>query len=488
MLKAGIHLSTRRHSGRGSTTHGEFIISTETARDAAQKFLAARVDYERALSIPYQTHGFKLDRMRELLRRLGDPQDRLAIVHVAGTKGKGSTTAMIGAVLGAAGYRTGLFTSPHLEQIEERITVDGQLCPPEELTRLLLEIRPVVEQLDAESTANDAGRATYFEIVTAVALLYFVAQRVDVAVLEVGLGGRLDSTNVCRPLVSVITSISFDHTRQLGDTLAAIAWEKAGIVKPGRPVVSGVLAEEPRAVVRQVCRKSGSPLAELGREFSFDYTPPPHLERGPEAGRLTFHYHGPTVHYDYADLALGLLGRHQAANAAVAIAAIQELRLQGFTIDEPAIARGLAELRWPARIELLGWRPAIVVDAAHNVASVEALVRSLQESFQVARRRLLFATTREKDLSGMLACLLPAFDEVVFTQYATNPRAVPAEEAAAAARAIGGQAYWVQRDPVEAWHELRARSAPDDLLCVTGSFFLAAEIRRMLAPPQGARS
>jgi dihydrofolate synthase/folylpolyglutamate synthase len=425
--------------------------------------------------------------MRELLRRLGNPQERLPIVHVAGTKGKGSTSAMVAAVLGAAGYRTGLFISPHLERIEERITVDGQACPSDELVRLLERVRPVVETLDAEATADNSGRATYFEIVTAVALLYFVAQRVDLAVLEVGLGGRLDSTNVCRPLVSVITSISFDHTRQLGDTLAAIAWEKAGIVKPGRPVVSGVVAEEPRQVVRQVCRGAGAPLVELGQHFSFEYTPPTHLEQGPAPGRLAFHYQGPTGRYDYPSLPLGLLGRHQAANAAVALAAIQELRTQGFAIDEPALARGLSALRWPARIELLAWHPAVIVDAAHNVASVEALVRSLQESFQVARRRLLFATTREKDLAGMLACLLPAFDEVVFTQYATNPRAVPADEAAAAAATISGRTYPVQPDAVAAWNDLRARSGPNDLLCVTGSFFLAAEIRRALTTDAGTR-
>jgi dihydrofolate synthase/folylpolyglutamate synthase len=459
----------------------------QPARDTALGFLAGRVDYERAQSIPYQNHCFKLERMQELLRRLGNPQDQVPIIHVAGTKGKGSTSAMMAAILGAAGYRAGLFTSPHLERIEERITVDGQACPPDELVRFLDRVRPVVEALDAEAVADDpqGGRATYFEIVTAVALLWFVDQRVDVAVLEVGLGGRLDSTNVCRPLVSVITSISFDHTRQLGNTLAAIAWEKAGIVKPGRPVVSGVLLDEPRKVIRQVCLELGAPLAELDREFHFDYSPPVHLEREPVAGRLQFHYHGRSAQYAYRDLPLSLLGRHQAANAAVALAAIEEIRSQGFTIEPSAVARGLAGLRWPARIELVARQPAIVIDAAHNVASVEALVQSLRESFQVARRRLLFATTREKDLAGMLASLLPAFDDVVFTQYSSNPRAVPAEEAAAAAGVIGGTSYPVCPDPLVAWNELRSRCGPEDLLCVTGSFFLAAEIRRIVVVASG---
>lgn len=455
---------------------------TQASRDAALQFLNGRVDFERTLSIPYQTHCFKLDRMQELLRRLGDPQDRLSIVHVAGTKGKGSTTAMIGAVLRAAGFRTGLFTSPHLDRIEERITVDGRPCEPDELVRLLNEVRPVVETLDNLAAADDSsgGRATYFEIVTAVAYLHFVAQQVDFAVLEVGLGGRLDSTNICRPRVSVITSISYDHTRQLGNTLSAIAWEKAGIIKPGSPVVSGVTVDEPRRVIREVCQEHNAPLAELGEQFSFDYSPPTHLEREAPGGRFAFHYHGPTALYDWPDLRLNLLGRHQAANAAVALAAIEELRRQGSSVGLEAVAQGLASVEWPARIEMVGRRPAIVVDGAHNVASVEALVQSLAESFQVASRRLLFATTREKDLSGMLARLLPAFDEVVFTQYSSNPRAVPAEEAAAVATTINGRTYAARPEPLAAWRELRSRSGPDDLLCVTGSFFIAAEIRRLV--------
>ena len=236
---------------------------------AALRFLMDRIDYERTLSMPCSEEAFKLDRMRELLRRLGDPQNRMPIVHVAGTKGKGSTAAMMAAVLSAAGYRTGLFTSPHLDRVEERIVIDGQPCSAEELAALVELVRPAVEALDRETEVekgtgpicrNDPEGAahklelspcpplgpTYFEIITAAALCHFARRRVDAAVLEVGLGGRLDSTNVCTPAVSIITSISFDHVKQLGDTLAAIAAEKAGIIKPGVPVVSGVTADEPR--------------------------------------------------------------------------------------------------------------------------------------------------------------------------------------------------------------------------------------------------
>ncbi len=278
---------------------------------------------------------------------------------------------------------------------------------------------------------------TYFEIVTAMALCHFARRRVDAAVLEVGLGGRLDSTNVCTPCVSIITSISFDHTKQLGGTLAAIAAEKAGIIKPGVPVISGVVAEEPREVIRRIARQNGCRLVELGVDFDFDYHPPRHLERAasparfdfvkprPSVAELSQHVPRPMVAALHADR---LIGRHQAANAAVALATVEELRRAGWTIPEAAIRRGLAEVAWPARVEVVARRPAVVLDAAHNAASIAALVETLDESFSVGRRLLVFATTQEKDLRGMLQRLLGRFDHVIFTRYLNNPRGVPPEE------------------------------------------------------------
>ena len=258
--------------------------------ETALRFLAERIDYERMRIMPYGLAEFRLSRMRQLLARLGNPQKGLPIVHVAGTKGKGSTSAALAAVLSAAGYRTGLFTSPHLERIEERIAVDGLTCPPAQLAALLAEIRPVVEALDRRAARRGGGRIgpTYFEVLTAAALLHFAREKIDLAVLEVGLGGRLDATNVCTPVVSIIASISFDHTRQLGNTLAAIAGEKAGIVKRGVPVVSGVTADEPRQVIREVCRRRRCRLLERGVDFDFEYRPPRHLERAPAAGSMDF--------------------------------------------------------------------------------------------------------------------------------------------------------------------------------------------------------
>lgn len=465
-------------------------------RQAAQRFLDERIDYERIEAVRYEARVFKLDRVRELFRRLGSPHLKVPVVHVAGTKGKGSTVAMIGAMLSAAGYRTGRFTSPHLDTIEERMAVDGQPCPAGELVELVDRLRPVVAAMDEVAAAGDprAQGPTYFEIATAMAIMHFVRCRVDVAVLEVGLGGRLDSTNVCRPLVSAITSISYDHTRQLGNTLESIAREKAGIIKSGVPVVSGVAEAAPREVIRGVCRRRGCRLAELGVDFEFDYRPPRGLESGAGKGSLDFHDRRGGRQGSYQRLGLPLLGRHQASNAAVALAALGELRQTGWKIGEEAVRSGLASVVWPVRLELLARRPAVVCDAAHNLASVDALLQVLRESFSVRRRLLVFGTTREKDARGMLQRLLPRFDEVIFTLYVDNPRAVPPEELRAIAAEQTGRRYRVCAGPTDAWKAVRSLAAAEDLICVTGSFFLAAEMRRQILtrpltyPAQGAAS
>jgi dihydrofolate synthase/folylpolyglutamate synthase len=452
--------------------------STGLAEDQALEFLASRINYERAVAIPYGKRDFRLDRMRSLLARLGNPQDALRIVHVAGTKGKGSAAAMIAAVLSAAGYRTGLYSSPHLDRVEERLMVDALPCPASELAELVARVQPIVLAMDAEGPQNDASqRPTYFEIVTALALLHFAKQRVQAAVLEVGMGGRLDSTNVCRPLVSVITSISFDHTQQLGTTLAAIAGEKAGILKPGVPVVSGVLAEEARGVIVDVAERHGCQRIELEGDFRFQYRAPTHLELADSPAEIDFAYEAHGVRRDYAGLQLALVGRHQAANAAVALATLEELRGHGYELPEAAVRRGLAQVRWPARVEVIGRRPTIVLDAAHNVASAEALAAVLEESLSVARRILVFGTTRDKDFRGMLEVLLPRFDEVILTRYWSNPRSVAPEELDTVAGELSGVRRQVCPDPATAWRAASHLATPDDLVCIAGSFFIAAEMR-----------
>src|SRR5215207_4609696 len=238
--------------------------------DEALAFWYGRIDYERRQPRP---GDLKLDRMRAFLRRLGDPHRRVRSVHIAGTKGKGSTSAILASILRAAGYRTGLFTSPHLSDVSERVQVDGVPIGRDEIAARIVEVTAAVAELDREG--NPARSPTFFEVITALVFLHFDCRRVDVAVLEVGLGGRFDSTNVCLPLVSVITNISFDHMAQLGDKLALIAKEKAGIIKPGRPVVSTAEAHEAQAVIERIAAERQAPLQLLGRDFHFDYRTQP---------------------------------------------------------------------------------------------------------------------------------------------------------------------------------------------------------------------
>ncbi|MBN1590388.1 MAG: bifunctional folylpolyglutamate synthase/dihydrofolate synthase [Pirellulales bacterium] len=456
-------------------------------RDEAVEYLLNRVNYERLPQVSYSSRWFKLDRMHELLRRLNSPHRGIPVVHVAGTKGKGSSATMIATILTDAGYRTGLFTSPHLDRIEERFAVDGQPCRPGELVTLVETIKPVIEAMDREAaqTPNPLeGRPTYFEITTAMALLHFVRRAVDLAVLEVGLGGRLDSTNVCQPLVSVITSISLDHTAQLGGDLESIAAEKAGIIKPAVPVVSGVTQPEPRAVVRQTADRLGCRLVEAGVDFEavgFTETD----DHGKSISSFDYHRQGQV---ELRNLRLAMLGRHQATNAAVALAVVEELRGAGWPVSETAVRSGLARAACPARVEILDSRPAVVFDVAHNRASAEALAGVLNARFADRRKWAIFAASQDKDLRGMLEVLLPVFDEVIFTRYLDNPRTASAHDLAELAKELTGRTYPTASTPVESWDWVAGRALPDDVICATGSFFIVAELRRHVLASSAASS
>jgi dihydrofolate synthase/folylpolyglutamate synthase len=438
--------------------------STSPSYDDALAFWHSRINYEHRNPGP---GDLKLDRMRALLHLLGDPQDRLRIIHIAGSKGKGSTAAMLATILNRAGQHTGLFTSPHLCRVEERIQIDGQPISPDELIALLDEMRALLRQAPELEP-------TFFEIATALGFCHFRRRGVDAAVIEVGLGGRFDSTNVCQPVLAVITSISYDHTQQLGDRLSSIAFEKAGIIKPGRPVVSGVTAAEARAVIERIARERSAPLRELGRDFHYQYVP----------GRVTYDTTTlPQVRIEPGPaqaMELGLHGDHQGANAAVAVATIEALRGEGWTISDAAVAAGLAEIRWPARLEVLGRRPLVVLDCAHNVASAEALVATLCSSFPTTRRWLIFAASADKDLSGMMRVLAPHFAHVFLTRYAGSARGMPPEELARLLRGTVEMPHSVCPTALEAWQTARTRAAPEDLICITGSVFLAGELRPML--------
>jgi dihydrofolate synthase/folylpolyglutamate synthase len=440
-------------------------------------YLFGRLNYER-VGMPRIPAELRLGRMRRLLRRLGDPHAGLRIVHVAGTKGKGSTSAMIAAALTASGVRTGLFCSPHLHRLEERFRVDGCEATPAEVVGLIEALRPVVDRFDSETLSSESCQRglTFFEITTAMGFLHFARLGVGAVVLEVGLGGRLDSTNVARPLVSVVTNISFDHTRQLGTTLAAIAGEKAGIFKRGRPVVSGEGETEAGAVIRRVARDRHSVIREMGRDFFGEYLPPAVPVLRPSPGRVAVK----TWRSDWGTLELPLMGAHQARNATVALSTLDVLAEQGLPVGREAVVQGFAGLAFPARVELLGEDPWIVVDGAHNVASAEALAETLQSCFPSAPCTLVFGTTREKDLRGQLRALLPGSRVAIATRYVDNARSVPPEDVAEAIRALGGPVPLIAPDPALALELARRETPKDGLICVTGSLFLAAEARAVL--------
>jgi dihydrofolate synthase/folylpolyglutamate synthase len=440
-------------------------------------YLYGRLNYE-WVGMPRVPAELRLGRMRRLLRRLGDPHLGLRVVHIAGTKGKGSTAAMMAAALSAAGYRTGLYCSPHLHRLEERYCIDGRQASPEQLVELVDEVRSAVEQLEVDDPHLRHRGSTFFEITTAMGLLHFARRRAQVVLLEVGMGGRLDSTNVVHPALCLITSIAIDHTRQLGNTLGAIAREKAGILKRSRPAVSGVCDDEPRRAIRRVAAQRRSPLRELGIDFAFDVvTPRPPLVR-PTAGAVRVQ----TWRTDWGTLSLPLLGSHQAHNAAVALAGLDLLAEvePALDVSRDAVAAGFTRLRWPARVEVLGAAPWLVIDGAHNVASALALAQTLRDHIPQVPRTLVFGTTREKDLEGQLRALLPLFDTLIATRYVHNPRSVPPEDIAKAIAAIDGRAARITHDPADALDLALRLTSHRALVCVTGSLFLAAEARALV--------
>ena len=431
-------------------------------------FWYGRMNYEVRAAAPAD---LKLERMRALLHLLGDQHDRLRTVHVTGTKGKGSTAAMLTSVLRSAGYRVGLFTSPHLVHVEERTQIDGVPITADELAARMTEIAAAVRRLEG----GPYPPPTFFEIGTALGFLHFVYRRAEVAVVEVGLGGRFDSTNVVRPLVSVITSVGLDHTAQLGHTLEEIAYQKAGIIKPRVPVVCGVTEPGPLGVIARVAADMRAPLDVAGRVFSHDYRP-----GDPPPTRLT------TTRTDFGWLQLGLLGRHQAANAAVAVAVVERLREAGLTVTRDAVTKGLANVRWPARVEVVSRNPTVILDTAHNVPSADALIDTLRESLPVAgRKHLVFAVSVDKPYREMLARLGGYFDRIHLCRYGNNPRSVPPAVLAEALKQVApGVDAEVHPSAAVAWATALGAVGADDLVCVTGSVFLAGELMEAVRIPR----
>jgi dihydrofolate synthase/folylpolyglutamate synthase len=432
-------------------------------------FIFGYVNYERAPRYAHNALTLNLDRMHALLARLGNPQNRFQSVHIAGTKGKGSTSALVESVLRTAGYRTGLYTSPHLHTFRERIRVAGALIPKQDLADLLARCRPAIE-----ATTDVIA----FEIITALAFVYFAQREVEWAVLEVGLGGRLDATNVVKPAVCGITSLSYDHVERLGHNLTQIAWEKAGIIKPGAPVVSEPQEPDAMAILRQAAAETGARLVTVGVDWTYDVDS---FDREAQ----TFSVRRTADAHVLPDLHIPLLGRHQLANAATAIAMLAELSAQGLAIGDEALREGLAATRWPGRFETLARRPALVVDGAHNADSAHKLRTALRDWFPPRSGRrlaLIFGSSGDKDITGMLAAFLNnATDRIILTR-SGHPRSADPHRLAEQAHQINPTVpVGVCRTLDDALDEAVAWAGPDDVICVTGSLFVVAQARRAWA-------
>ncbi len=439
------------------------------------QFINSRINFERIPSEQYDLLDFKLDRMRELLSRLGNPQRAIPSIHIAGTKGKGSTAAMTAAILSAAGPRVGLFTSPHLHSIGERMTVNGQQPTEDELYSAMEVVRPVVEEMDR---LGPSMRPTFFECITAIAWTHFTSCHVNLVVLEAGLGGRLDATNVCSPRATVITSISHDHERLLGDTLAKIAAEKAGIIKPGVPVISGVTQAEPRDIIRGTADEHDCLLYELDREIRWSLADIPNSSFQDLPG-LSPKIIDVQTPWRTHRVRVPLPGDHQAQNLSLALTVCDVIAQKRVVIPHNAIIRRLAELRCPLRIEVLARSPLVIVDAAHNDGSVDCLIDTLK-GVSSGERVLVFATSKDKDAAGLLNQLSDHFDRAILTQFVGNPRSVPVPTLEAIAQDHLRIPFEVAASPTAAWQLARQRAKPVDLICATGSFFLAAEMRAVI--------
>jgi dihydrofolate synthase / folylpolyglutamate synthase len=424
---------------------------------AAIDYILSFADYER---VSRSSVIFDTSRIEALLERLGRPHLAAESVHIAGTKGKGSTAAMIASVLTTSGYRTGLYTSPHLHSFTERIMIDGEPIPEAGFAALVQRLKP---EFDAFNRLGVHGELTTFEILTALAFVHFKESKADFQVLETGLGGRLDATNVVQPRVCAITSISLDHTEVLGSTLAEIAAEKAGIIKPGCVVVSAPQRYEVREVVSSACRQRGARLVEVGRDIVWSVT-----ERT-DSGQ-SFRLDGLEASYD---LTIPLLGEHQVDNAAVAVGVAEMLAGLGVRISAESMAIGLSRVSWPGRLQVLQRDPLLVVDGAHNADSTRRLAKALPEYFRFAKVILVIGTSRDKDISGMVDGLLPLSTNVIVTR-SRNPRAADVSALAAEFSRKGVKAKKAETVGLAVETAL-SQASRGDLVCTTGSLFVVAE-------------
>jgi len=431
---------------------------------------------QRLLWLGHEGRSLKwdLENVRRVLERLGYPERGFRSVHIAGTNGKGSVAAMLESVLRAASYRTGLYTSPHLERINERIVVNGRAVSDDEFAAAFNAVTSAIEPLLAEGALPN--HPSYFETLTAMAFRHFAQAGVEAAVVEVGLGGRLDATNVLTPEVTVITAVDFDHERYLGHSIEKIAAEKAGIIKPGVPVVNAAAHPVARQVVAERAGAVSAPLIDVASAYSAENV------RATDFGRYEFLLRGPDGFT--LRLAPSLRGAFQVENAVTAAAAAQELARRGWNITPRAIAEGIAAAQWPGRMELVRREPLVFLDGAHNPAGARQVARFWEEQLAGRRIHLVYGTVRDKAVEEVAELLFSAPATVIVTQPST-PRAAGADTLARLARSANPNVL-VERDPAAALARVLERAGADDVVFVTGSLFLVGDCRRALGQPSRA--
>lgn len=458
----------------------------------AYNYINSFTNFEQVPGLNYTAGLEDLKRVRLFMNLLDDPHLAFKSIVVAGSKGKGSVCAMLEAVLREAGCKTGLYTSPHLHTYRERIRVNGEMIAPGDVARLTETLRPVVEQVRA--LADPTLMPTTYELTTALAFLYFREQGIEVAVLEVGLGGRLDAVNVSEPLVSVISSISMDHMQVLGDTLAKIATEKAGIIKRNGTVISAPQEEAASEVIEAVAHRQGASLQTVGEELYISTGQLPEVitddEGVPVYQQFTLRFMGKVeASAEQLRVELPLLGDHQQINAAVAVATLRALKEKGLLVSEKAITKGLAGVNWPGRLEVVHRKPVVVVDGAHNVASIAKLGEALTNLFHRQPVVLVLGITSDKDVEGIIEVIAqwsglvsgPTLKGLIITR-SQHPRAAPVERVADAARNQGLAFEVAESVPqaIEAAERLAGTEADPDypvIIVVTGSLFVVAEAR-----------
>ena len=425
----------------------------------AEDYIFSYTDYEK-MPMPHDPAFYDLRRVEELLTRLGNPHLAARSVHIAGTKGKGSVAAMVASALSVSGYTTGLYTSPHLHTWRERMRVDGELISEEEFVALVGRLKPEVEAVNRKATY---GQLTTFELLTALGFAFFKLKEAEFQVLEVGMGGTFDATNVITPEVCIITSISLDHTEVLGNSLPEVAGEKAGIIKSGSIVVTSPQPDEVARVIEEACLNRGAELVRVGSDVtwqSLDF----------DSNRQSLQVKGRLKSYK---LSIPLLGQYQLENAAVAVAALEVLAERGFKISKDSIVDGLAKVSWPGRLQILSRQPLLVVDGAHNPASAQKLKQSLGQYFDFDRSILVIGVSCDKDIAGIVSELAPLFNKVVVTR-SRHPRAM-APLLIVAEFARHGTEVEVAEDVSTALTLALGMAKARDLVCVAGSLFVVGE-------------